>query len=87
MIRKYTQAWKGFCRQKSKLVVAGQGKCEFTLGVHDLRRKRQRMCRLRASFVAGAAGGFTWEETKRGASWSTGHILQPTRGQQVICRA
>jgi hypothetical protein len=86
VVRKYTQAWKVSRRPKSKLIVAGQGKCEFSFTSHDLERKGGRMYRLRAFFVAGAAGIFTWEKTKRGVSWSPGHVLQPLRGQQVLCR-
>jgi hypothetical protein len=87
VVRKYTQAWKVSRHQKSKLVVAGQGKCEFSFASHDLVRKGQRLYRLRAFFVAGAAGNFAWEKTKRGVSWSPpGHVLQPLRGQQVLCR-
>jgi hypothetical protein len=86
VVRKYTQAWKVSRRQKSKLIVAGQEKCEFSFASHDLMRKGQRLYRLRAFFVAGAAGNFAWEKTKRGVSWSPGHVLQPLRGQQVLCR-
>ena len=66
VVRKYTQAWKVSRRQKSKLIVAGQGKCELTFVNHDLMRKRQRLYRLRAFFVAGAAGSFAWKRRSEG---------------------
>jgi hypothetical protein len=86
VVRKFSQGWKVSRRPKSKLTVAGQGKCEFLFTSHDLERKGGRMYRLRAFFVAGAVGTFTWEKVKRGVSWSPGLVLQPLPGQQVLCR-
>jgi hypothetical protein len=86
VVRKFTQGWKVVSRPKNKLIVAGQGRCEFLFNSHDLERKGGRMYRLRAFFVAGAAGTFTWKKVKRGVSWNPGHVLQPIPGQQVLCR-
>jgi hypothetical protein len=85
VVRKYTQAWK-VCRLKGRMQTVGQGKSAITVGVSDLRVPGQRWYRFKAFFVAGAAENFDWEKSKRGAAWSTGHVLQPNQGQKVLCR-
>jgi hypothetical protein len=41
---------------------------------------------LKVFFVTGAAPGVEWATKKGGVAWNPDHVLEPARGQQVLCR-
>jgi hypothetical protein len=85
IVQRYTQAWKVF-RLGSTMRTVAKGKCTLVLKVHDLTTAGSRLYRLKVFFVTGAAPGVEWATKKGGVAWNPGHVLEPARGQQVLCR-